>query len=218
MRPLAVWGTILALAAALAACDSSNSQCFDSGGASYGFSLPGDTSLTFSWPASYHPVRFYAEPVAHTVENVDAGLQLWANAFHCNELTMQRVSDSTIADVIVRNPAQLPPLASGSAMFADSVGACRGRTDIALDSVGQLERPIRTYVAPFNADTTAVNACYHFVTAHEIGHALGLFTHSTDPADLMYGVPRKRVLSTNDRFTIQTLYRQVQPSIPPVPR
>jgi len=43
-------------------------------------------------------------------------------------------------------------------------------------------------------------------TAHELGHALGLFLHSSDPDDLMYGRPTADALSPRDVATLQTLY------------
>lgn len=212
-----VYAMLILLAAACAGDPLGN--CFESGATAYRIDANGDTTATFKWPASYHPVRVYAEPVGELQANVDAGLQLWANALRCGELTMVRVADSNAADIVIRNPSQMPVLpVSARAMFADSVGACIGRTDVLVDTLGRVERPIRSYIVPANIDLVAVNSCYHFVTAHEIGHTLGLFGHSPNSADLMYGVPRRTELSLDDRFTFQLLYHLDQVGFPPEPR
>jgi len=213
---LAATAALAALASA--AChDTSVSSCFDPGVAGYEFNPPGDTNGVFHWPASYLPVRVYAEPVAQLQQNADSAMRLWVNAFRCRELSMQRVADSTTADIVIRNPVALPAPAAALRFAADSVGACTGRTDVSIDAQNRIERPIRSYVAPQNLDTAAVSACYHFVVAHELGHALGLFQHSSDPGDLMYPVPRRRALSAADRFTIQILYN-TPPTMAPTPR
>jgi hypothetical protein len=212
----------IAAAAALAACnDASISRCFESNATPYAFHLPGDTTVVFRWPDSYRPVRIYAEPVDSLQANVQRGMQLWANGVHCGELSLQMWPDSTTADVVVRNPPFLPPPPTSGGIMrvsGDSVGACGGRTDVFLDSARTtLLRPIRSYIVPNGIDTVAIEACYHFVTAHEIGHSLGLFSHSTDPGDLMYQVPRHTALSINDLYTIEILYHLVAP-VKPSPR
>jgi len=192
--------------AVLAACGGGDQACFESGATAYAVHAPGDTSVVFNWPKAYHPVRVYAEATGELPANVANGLQLWANALHCNEISFAIVSDSTIADIIVRNPIFLPPLPAAGAFFADSVGACKGRTDVLVDSSNTLLRPIRSYVVPNNIDSVAIASCYHFVTAHELGHAIGMFSHSPDPADIMNSSPRRTELSINDRYTVQLLY------------
>lgn len=209
----------IAAAAALAAChDASISRCFESNALGYPFHLPGDTSVVFRWPDSFRPVRIYAEPVDSLQANLQRGMQLWMNGVHCGELSLQLWTDSTTADVVVRNPPFLPPPpSSGSITLAagDSVNGCRGRTDVVFDSAFKtVLRPIRSYVVPNGIDTAATQACYHFVTAHELGHSLGLLTHSTDPADLMYQVPRHTALSINDLYTIEILYHLTAPVVP----
>jgi hypothetical protein len=207
---------LVAATALAAACNSvGESACFESGATAYPVNLPGDT-VSFRWPAGYYPVRYYAEPAANLAAHADNGLQLWLSAFRCGELQVQRITDSTQADVIIRNPAQFPAVI-GVSFAADSVGACQGRTDVALDSLHRLLRPVRVYVVPFSLDPVAVEACYQFVTAHEIGHTLGLFQHSPNPADLMYSVPRHTAISLDDRYTVQLLYHFNAP-IQPEPR
>lgn len=193
-------------ATVLAACGGSDQACFESGATAYPVHAPGDTSVVFAWPKSYHPVRVYAEATGELPVNVTNGLQLWANALHCGEISFAIVTDSASADIIVRNPIFLPPLPASGAFFADSVGACKGRTDILVDSSNTLLRPIRSYVVPNSIDATALASCYHFVTAHELGHAIGMFAHSPDPADIMNSSPRRTELSINDRYTVQLLY------------
>ncbi len=131
------------------------------------------------------------------------------------------VTDSTRADIIVRNPPTLP-LAARSAvrsMHADSVGACHGVTQFATDSdTTALVGPMRSYVAAFaGTDSAAAAACYHFTTAHELGHALGLLSESPYAGDLMYAVPTRSVLTESDRYSIQILYH-INSKIGPPPR
>lgn len=203
--------------AALGACHDSvgPGRCFEPNVLAYGFALNGDTNLVFHWPASYMPVRVYAEPTGDLPANVTAAMTLWASAFRCGEVSLTVATDSTHADIIVRNPQSLPVArAAAAALRADSVGACTGITQV--DTAGTaVSGPIHSYVARLSIDSAAVAACYHFVTAHELGHALGILAHSPDTSDLMHVSPRRRVLSEADRYTIQLLYHTTSKLQPP---
>lgn len=210
----------LAAAAILACGDGNNpNSCFESNAWSYGFYLGHDTALVFHWPADRMPVRFYAEPTGALQANVLAGLTTWVNGFRCQEASFQLVGDSAGADVIVRQVAVLPPVAARAfTLGSDSAGACVGRTDFDLDTTLTLTGPFRAWVVPLAvADPVALAGCYRMVTTHEIGHTLGIFTHSTDPADLMYTTTRRSSLSPDDRYTLQSLYHRT-PTIRPAPR
>ena len=219
-RRLVIGLAPLAAAAALAACHDSvgAAACLEPNGVAYDFTINGDPALVFRWPASYNRVRVYAEPVGELQQNAQAAMDLWASAFRCGELSLTLTSDSTHADIIVRNPVALPVAAAASrfVLRADSVHGCGGVT-VFDTTAGRLAGPMRAYVAPKSADTAAVRACYHFVTAHELGHALGLGSHSSDTNDLMNALPRRRALSARDRYTIQLLYHTT-PTIGPPPR
>jgi hypothetical protein len=217
---VATLGAALAAAAILACRDSHNpNTCFESNAFSYGFFVGGDSTLVFHWPANRMPVRFYAAPTGDLRANVLAGMTTWVNGFRCQEASFQLVSDSTTADVIVRQVPLLPPLAARAfALAADSVGACGGRTDGVFDSTLTLTGPVRSYIVPIAVgDSVALAGCYRMVTTHEIGHALGILAHSTDPNDIMYTTPRRSSLSPADRYTLQTLYHRT-PTIRPAPR
>jgi len=194
--------------------------CYESNTRPYNFDLAGDTNVVFHWPASYMPVRVYAEPVGDLPANVQAAMQLWRGAFRCGELSLTTTTDSTAADIIVRNPLALPaPARASHVLHADSTTACHGVTHVDLDSAGTaLAGPMRSYVAPFpGADSAATASCYHFVTAHEFGHALGILSHSPNDSDLMFVAPHRRYLTESDRYTIQILYH-VASKIGPPPR
>jgi len=217
---LAAAGAALAGGALLVACDGTGpNTCYDSNAFSYGFALGGDSTLVFRWPADRMPIRYYAEPTGALRSNVRASLTTWANAFLCQEASFQPVTDSSRAEVIVRQVPILPPMAAGRVVLAaDSVGACGGRTDGSFDSTNTLTGPLRTYVAPLGVgDTAALAACYRMVTTHELGHTLGLFAHSRNAADLMYPTPRRSTPSPDDRYTLQRLYHTT-PTIRPAPR
>ncbi len=147
--------------ALLAACHDrvQPGQCFEPNVLAYNFDLNSDTNLVFHWPASYMPVRVYAEPAGALPANVAAAMALWTGAFRCGELSITPAFDSTHADIIVRNPAALPPAPPAArVLHADSINACHGITQFALDSAGTaLAGPMRSYVSAFpGADTGAV--------------------------------------------------------------
>jgi matrixin len=203
-------------ALAVGACTANDpGSCFEPTGTSYAFHVPYDTTRWFRWPSNQYPVRVYAENTGALQVNTDSAITTWLGAFHCGELSMVRWSDSTNADVIVRNPPFPPPVAAGvRVVAADSINGCQGRTDVDTISADTIARPIRSYVWPIGADPAGSEACFHFVTAHELGHALGLFMHSLNPDDLMYSKPKRRVVTDNDRYTIQILYHSIPPMVP----
>ena len=209
----------LALAAAGCSDGSGPDRCFDSNAVSYGFAIAGDSTLVFHWPAGRMPVRVYPEPTGANPANVAAGLQTWVNGFRCGEAWFSFATDSTRADIIVRLVSALPPQpVRGTSFGADSVGACAGRTDGNFDSSLTLTGPVRSYIAPIpGKDSTALAGCYRMTTTHELGHALGILAHSTDPGDIMYTTPKRSTLSVNDRYTLQKLYHTT-PTIAPAPR
>jgi predicted Zn-dependent protease len=199
----------------------SPAACFEPNAQAYSFTLNGDSALVFHWPASYMPVRVYAEPAGELPANVAKAMALWTGAFRCDELSLTATTDSARADIIIRNPPTIPAvrLPNARLMFSDSVGACTGVTQLALDSAGTaLAGPLRSYVSPFPGnDSAAVASCYHFVVAHELGHALGLLAESPDTGDLMYTTPDRLALTEADRYTIQLLYHTTA-TIGPEPR
>lgn len=209
-------------AAAIAgtAChDMGPSACLEPNAIAYPFWLPGDSSKWFHWPAGKMPLKVYAEPVGELQADVDSGAALWTAAMRCGGISFVRVADSTLADIVVRNPPVLPPAGAAPLMqvrmAADSVGACVGVTQATIDTTGATWRlipPLRSYVSPQSSDTAAATACYHFTVAHEMGHAIGLLSHSSDSTDLMYYRPRRRSASPDDRYTLETLYG-LSPSI-----
>lgn len=207
--------------AAVASCHDNvgPGACFEPNAQAYAFELNGDSNLVFHWPSSYLPVRVYAEPVGALPANVQTAMNLWAGAFRCGELRYTVAADSLHADIIVRNPPIIPAVRRPSmrAMHSDSVGACTGVTQFSLDSTGTaLAGPMRSYVSPYPGnDSASVASCYHFVVAHELGHALGLLAESPDTGDLMYTTPYRLALSEADRYTIQLLYHTTSKLGPP---
>jgi predicted Zn-dependent protease len=71
----------------------------------------------------------------------------------------------------------------------------------------QILRPIRIYVDQrFATGSPGIDECLALTTTHEIGHALGIFTHSPDPQDLMYADPVVSAISRRDRSTAELAY------------
>jgi hypothetical protein len=164
-------------------------------------------TFSFHWSESDLPVRFWAEDALNLPSHVQQGIDQWEAAFLYGEFRGTLVSDSGAADVIVR-AAVAPKGGFSITRMARMAPECQGATDVELAPVGnRILRPIRIYVVPrFAAGSPGIDECMALTTTHEIGHSLGIFMHSPDPADLMYEDPVVPTISPRDRSTAELAY------------
>ncbi len=179
----------------------------------YLFDLGGEV---FHWPADRLPVRYFADPRGTMVSLVREGLGIWESQFLYGEFRGVLVTDSTAADVIVRwqdsVPPDVPPDTTGA------LGACDGITSYVIDSTNVMEGPIRVALLVRPGFTTSqIAACMHRIAAHELGHTLGILTHSPAATDLMSDPPATQIPTHRDRNTVQVLYHTTS-TIEPLPR
>ena len=167
----------------------------------------GPDTLSFHWGGADLPVRFWVEDSLNMPAHVEQGIAQWEAVFLYGEFSGTIVSDSSAADVIVR--VGIAPKGGFSiARFGAAAPACQGATDVELAPAGnQILRPIRIYVDPrFAPGSPEIDECMALTTTHEIGHSLGIFTHSPDPEDLMYADPVVPTISRRDRSTAELAY------------
>lgn len=170
----------------------------------------------FNWPPDRLPVRYYATTQGTMARLVQDGLFAWERQLLYGEFTAVLVADSNNADVIVRwrdsVPPDVPPDTAGA------VGACGGVTTIVVDSTNVISGPLRVELTVNPGYSLAqLAACTRRVAAHELGHTLGIFTHSPATGDLMYGAPSVETPTARDRATVEVLYH-TPPTISPPPR
>lgn len=179
----------------------------------------GVDTLSFHWPRSSLPVRIWAEDSLNLPAHVQHAIGQWEAAFLYGEFAAVAVGDSNAADVIVQTGIAPKGDFSVTRLESRLAPECQGATDIELAASGQeIVRPIRVYVDPRFAPTSpGVDACMGLTTTHELGHALGIFTHSPDPADIMYADPAVSSLSPRDRSTAELAYH-TEPSLGLAPR
>jgi predicted Zn-dependent protease len=168
----------------------------------------GVDTLSFHWDASDLPVRFWVENSLDLPSHVQQGIEQWEAVFLYGEFSGTLVSDSSGADVIVRIGIAPKGGFSITRLARGMAPECQGATDVELSAAGnQILRPIRIYVDPrFAPGSPGIDECMALTTTHEIGHALGIFTHSPNPDDLMYADPVVSTISRRDRSTAELAY------------
>ncbi len=144
------------------------------------------------------------------VEAVEAALERWGAL-----VPIRRVADPEAAQVRIRR--RRPPLRQDG---QGRTRASHGRAMLQLQAVQRggiwrLEPVVEVLLSP-GQRALALEA----TALHELGHAFGLWGHSSDPADAMAAVPGAdpvTELSPRDRATLRWLYRQPTPFGRPIP-
>lgn len=175
---------------------------------------PAVDSLRFHWPRASMPVRYWVEDSLDAPAHVRAAITAWKEAFLYQELDAAVVSDSNSADVIVRVLVPPPKPAPSALRMASMLPECEGATDV--DTVATRQEfllPVRVYLNP-KFQAPGLDACIAVTAIHELGHSLGLFQHSGDPADIMFSDPQATGLSDRDISTIEALYHRESDMVP----
>lgn len=165
-------------------------------------------TLSFHWPRSRLPVKIWTQDTLNLPAHVENGIARWKSAFLYGEFDAVPVADSTAADIIVL--AESPAKVTQSALRLASVLApeCEGGTDILpLPGSREIQYPVRVFILPrFDPALPGVDECLELTATHELGHAIGIFTHSAVDTDIMFLDPVVSALSARDRATIERAY------------
>lgn len=168
----------------------------------------GIDTIGFHWPADRLPVRLWVEQVDPLPANTARGIATWRDQFLYGEWDAAIVGDSATADVIVVSGVPPGPQLSAIRLASAMAPQCAGATDVEVsEDHTELRLPIRIYINPEAAPgTPGLDTCLALTTTHEIGHSLGIFRHSPNPADLMYFNPTAQSPTDRDRTTAEVLY------------
>jgi hypothetical protein len=169
---------------------------------------------TFHWPADRIPVRYFVDPRGALPRLVRNGLSAWQDQFLYGEFRAVVVADSAVADVIVHwqdsVPPDVPPDTTGA------LGTCDGVTTYVLDSTKTMTGPEHVSLrVRLGYTLPQIAECFRRVVDHELGHSLGILSHSPATTDLMYGTPAVERPTERDRNTAQVLYHTPPTIFPP---
>lgn len=204
----------LLLCAALAAgCDS---PTIPARADAYPFALPG-SGLVFHWePGTRVRVHVAAEPAGRAqvlADAFDAAAAAWAVTAPLAEVTLARTASASAADVVLAwsdgpfpvQTAACPPTGGGGGATTFCLTA---ESDAFVpyppSGGGDGDVLFLVTISPTLAEDPVV---MRRLVTHEIGHALGLFQHSPNADDLMFGGSLVADAPTEaDRATFFTLY------------
>jgi predicted Zn-dependent protease len=180
----------------------------------------GADSLTFHWTPDRLPVRIWVEDSADMPRHVTDGVSAWRRGVTSSQFAAEIVSDSAVADVVVR----VAPPPSGAAFMRARLGSafaleCEGATDRFFSpDYTELLLPVRVYVNPLtDPQDPGLEECLALTATHELGHTLGIWQHSDSTADIMFAAPTVSRPSDRDLGTVRLLYRQA-PNVTPTGR
>jgi len=169
----------------------------------------GSDTLSFHWPANTLPVKIWVEDSLDMPAQVEQAIAAWKSVFLYGEYDAVLVSDSSIADVVVRVATAPPKAPTAAGRLNSMLPGCEGLTEFDLDTVAtpvEFRLPVRIYLTPrYNPAQTDLTECFQVVARHELGHSLGLFQHTSDIRDIMYGLPEAETFSVRDVNTAQLL-------------
>jgi hypothetical protein len=167
----------------------------------------GTDTLSFHWPREMLPLRIWVEDSLDMPAHVERGIGVWRDAFLYGEYDAVLVEDSADADVLVRVLTPPAKIVATAARLLTAFPGCEGATDIDTAATRfQLQLPVRMYVDPkFDPSSVDLTECFEITATHEIGHSLGIFRHTGNPMDVMYGDPEATTLSERDRQTAEVL-------------
>lgn len=216
-------GALLVLAMLAAACDSPTIPPRTD---AYDFSLIGSSPrLVFHWPLG-SPVAVYVQESGSVARRgmleaaLDRGAAAWNDAVLHGEYRLDRASSPERADAILRWSDDEPPVILTSCPPAGGAAVttfCLAQDPLRLEPFRLLDggiagpRVVITISASRSGDIVEVER----LVAHELGHLLGIWNHSPDAEDLMWGGTLTTDRPTRrDRETMQLLY-QTAPDVLP---
>ena len=171
----------------------------------------GADTVHFHWDRDDLPVRVWVaeDEVPDLPSHMRRAIDIWEAAYLYGEFKGELVSDSNSAQVIVRGvPPPPEPAARASRLLSALAPECRGATDLDISpDLTQLRLPIRIYLEPrVSLDSPGLGDCMALTSIHELGHAIGIFAHSSDPEDIMFTDPQVDLPSEADLETAEVLY------------
>jgi predicted Zn-dependent protease len=153
------------------------------------------------------PVKIWVEDTLDMPARVQEGVDDWEGAFLYGEYSAVLVTDSSSADVVVRVMTPPPKMLATVNRLNSLLPGCGGATDLDYAFVAtrfELQLPVRIYIDPkYDPQLVDLTECFRITARHELGHSLGLFQHTSDIRDIMYGDPEAEGLSARDVNTAQ---------------